>query len=94
MGGKWKPRVDVNDPKNAMLVKAVEEVRREVKRRYGSTLTYEQRRDAAAKVMADTLWVDAHKDLDELVTDEDEIDIDGTRYRRLAQKSSSVYFGR
>lgn len=94
MGGKWKPRVDVNDPKNAMLVKLMKEVRREVKRRHGTNLTYEQRRDAAAEVMADTLWMDAHEDLEELVTDDEEIDIDGKRYRRLAQKSSAVYFGR
>ena len=94
MGGKWKPRVDVNDPKNATLVKLVDEMRREVRRRYGDDLTYEQRRDAAAEVMADTLWMDTDKDLNELVTDEDEIEIDGTRYRRLRQKSSAVYHGR
>ena len=77
MGGKWKPRVDVNDPKNAMLVKLVDEMRREVRRRYGDKLTFEQRRDAAAEVMANALWMDTDKDLNELVTDEDEIEIDG-----------------
>jgi len=90
---KWKPRVDVNDPKNAMVVKLAEEVRKEVRKRYGTELTYEQRRDAAAEVMAETLWVDANKDLQELVTDDDEVDIDGTRYRRLEQDSSATYFG-
>lgn len=94
MGGKWKPRVDVNDPKNAMLVKLVDEMRREVRRRYGDKLTFEQRRDAAAEVMANALWMDTDKDLNELVTDEDEIEIDGARYRRLQQKSSAVYYGR
>jgi len=32
--------------------------------------------------------------LDELVTDDDEVDIGGTRYRRLGQPSSAIYFGR
>ena len=69
-------------------------MRREVQRRFGDNLTYEQRRDAAAQVMAATLWLDANKDLNELVTDDDEIEIDGIRYRRLEQRSSAVYFGR
>ena len=94
MGGKWKPRVDVNDPKNASVVKMAEEIRKEVRRRYGADLTYEQRRDAAADVMTDSLWVDANRDLEELVSDDDEVDIDGVRYRRLEQSSSAVYFGR
>ena len=49
MAKKWKPRVDLNDPKNAMIVKLVEEVRKEVRRRYGTELTYEQRRNAGAR---------------------------------------------
>lgn len=94
MSRKWKPRVDMNDPKNAMIVKLAREVREEVKRRYGTELTYEQRRDAAAEVMADALWLDAHNELEELVTDDDEIDIDGKTYHRLEQDSSAVYAGR
>lgn len=87
----WKPRVDVNDSKNAHIVKLVGDVRREVKRRYGNEMTFEQRRDASAEVMAEVLWADTNKDLEELVTDDDEVDIDGVRYRQLEQSSSAVY---
>ena len=94
MARKPKPRVDLKDPKNAMVVKLAEQMRQEVRRRHGADLTYEQRRDAAMGVMGDVLWADETKDLDELVTDDDEVDIGGTRYRRLDQASSAVYFGR
>jgi hypothetical protein len=39
MSRKWKPPVDVNDPKKAHIVKLAEEVRKEVRRRYGDQLT-------------------------------------------------------
>lgn len=94
MARRPKPPVDLNDPKNAMIVKLVEQVQAEVLKRYGSQLTYEERRDASAKVMAEVLWADAEKDLKKQVTDEDEVEIDGRRYRRLDQASSAVYYGR
>ena len=94
MARKWKPRVDVNDPKDAALVKLAREVREIVRAKYGTELSYEQRRDAAMEVMTRALWLDAQQDLEALVTDDDEIDIDETRYRRLEQPSSAVYHGR
>lgn len=94
MARKPKPRLDLKDPKNAMVIKLAEQVRAEVRKRHGTELTYEQRRDAAAEVMADVLWSDGEKDLNELVTDDDEVEIDGKRYRRLDQASSAVYYGR
>jgi len=94
MARRPKPPVDLNDPKNAMIVKLVEQVQAEVLKRYGSQLTYEERRDASAKVMAEVLWADAEKDLKKQVTDEDEVEVDGRRYRRLEQPSSAVYYGR
>lgn len=95
MARKPKPRLDLKDPKNAMVVRLSEQVRREVRKRYGNELTYEQRRDAAAEVMADVLWSDEARDLYELVTDDDEIEIEGTLYHRMdQQESSAVYFGR
>lgn len=94
MARKWKPRVDVNDPKNAAIVKLAREVREVVRVKYGTELNYEQRRDAAMEVIASALWLDAQQDLEALVTDDDEIDIDGTQYRRLGQPSSAVYHGR
>lgn len=94
MARKPKPRLDLKDPKNATVIKLAEQVRAEVRRRYGATLTYEQRRDAAAEVMADVLWTDEGKDLNELVTDDDEVEIRGKRYRMLDQASSAIYYGR
>ena len=52
MARKPKPPVDLKDPKNAMIVKLADQVQAEVVKRYGSNLTYEERRDAAVKVMA------------------------------------------
>lgn len=94
MARKWKPRVDVNDPKNAAIVRLAREVREVVRERHGTELNYEQRRDAAMEVMAGTLWLDAQQDLEALVTDDDEVDIGGTRYRRMDQPSSAIYHGR
>lgn len=94
MARRPKPPVDLKDPKNAMIVKLADQVRAEVRKRYGSNLSYEERRDAGAKVMAEVLWADGEKDLQELVTDDDEVDIDGKRYRRLKQASSASYYGR
>ena len=72
-----------------MVVKLAKEVRKEVRRRHGDGLTFEQSCDAAAEVMADSLWLAANEELEELVTEDDEIDIDGIRYRRLEQSSSA-----
>jgi hypothetical protein len=94
MARKPKPPVDLKDPKNAMIVKLADQVQAEVVKRYGSNLTYEERRDAAAKVMAEVLWADGEKDLKGLVTDDEEVDIDGKRHRRLKQASSATYYGR
>lgn len=94
MARKPKPRLDLKDPKNATVVKLAEQVRAEVRKRYGTDLTYEQRRDASAEVMADVLWADGDSDLKELVTNDDEVEIDGRRYRKLEQPSSAVYYGR
>jgi hypothetical protein len=94
MARKPEARLDVKEPKNAMVLKLAEQVRAEVRKRYGAPLTYEQRRDAAAEVMADVLWADGDKDLKELATSDDEVEIDGQRYRRLEQPSSAIYYGR
>ena len=94
MARKPAPRLDLKDPKNAHILKLAEQMRAEVRKRHGAELTYEQQRDAAAEVMADVLWTDEAKSLDALVTDDDEVDIGGKRYRRLKQASAAVYHGR
>jgi hypothetical protein len=40
MARKPKPRLNLKDPKNAMVVKLAEQVRTEVRKRYGTELTY------------------------------------------------------
>ena len=94
MARKPAPRLNLKDPKNASILKLVEQLRAEVRKRHGEDLTYEQQRDAAGEVMADVLWSDEAKSLEALVTDDDEVEIGGKRYRRLRQASSAVYHGR
>lgn len=85
------PQVDLT---NKILCKLVDGIREEVLRRYGSELTFEQRRDAAVAVTNDSLWLDEERDLQSLVTRADEVEVDGNRYRRLEQPSSAAYRGR
>ena len=87
-----EPRLDPIQRKQ--LLELVHVVRREVKRRFGSTLTFEERRDAAAAVTHDALWLDEDDDLRQSVTQSAEIEVDGARYCRLQQPSSAVYHGR
>ena len=79
------------DPSNKIVGKVVDWIREEVKRRYGSELTFEQRRDAAVVVTNDSLWLDEERDLQSLVTHADEVEVEGKRYRRLKQPSSAEY---
>jgi hypothetical protein len=69
-------------------------VQREITARLGPNATFEQRQDAALQVMSEALHKRADDDLHEMVTDDDEVDVDGHRYRRLEQRSSATYRGR
>ncbi len=82
------------DKDNPALREMIDRMRREVRRRHGENLTFEQKRDAAAEVMADALWLDEDEELQDLVTKDEEIDVAEERYRRLAQPSAVVCFGR
>lgn len=42
----------------------------------------------------EALWLDEQEDLLALVTDHEQIEIDGRRYARLKQKSTAIYYGR
>ena len=70
------------------------EIRREVRRHLGPDATFEQRRDAAAALVSDALWLDADEDLRENLTTADEVVVESRRYRRMAQTSSATYHGR
>src|SRR5215470_1771054 len=70
------------------------EVRREVRERLGPDATFEQRRDAAAALASDMLWLDADEELRESITTAEEVVVEGRRYRRLEQASSATYHSR
>ena len=56
-------------PSTTVVDQLAEMVRREVQAKLGPNSTFEQRRDAAAGLMRETLWKDADTDLRESVTD-------------------------
>lgn len=72
----------------------VEQLRRARQERVGPNATFEERRDDAFEIMRDVLWRDEDADLRDLVTDAEQVDVDGKRFRRLEQASSATYFGR
>ena len=72
----------------------MQEIRRDVRARLGPEATYEQRRDAAAALASDALWLDADEDLREVITTADEVEVEGRRYHRLEQGSSATYHSR
>lgn len=72
----------------------VQEIRRDVRARLGPNATYEQRRDAAAALASDALWLDADEDLREVITTDEAVEVDGRRYRKLEQSSSATYHSR
>jgi hypothetical protein len=58
----------------------------------GPDASYEARRDAAHRVMAEIQWQAEERELKALVTTAEEVEIEGQRYRRLEQSSSATYF--
>lgn len=82
-------------PERAKLVDdMVERLRRARQERVGPNATFEQRRDADFEIMRDALWKSEDDDLRESVTDAEQVDVDGKKFRRLEQASSATYFGR
>jgi len=93
-----KPRQSTQKPRQSAARATVVDqlaaaVRAEVRAKFPNA-TFEQRRDAAAELMRDALWKDADTDIRESVTDADEVEVEGRRYRRMEQPSSATYFGR
>jgi hypothetical protein len=79
---------------NKLVNEIVASLRREVRERLGSDSTFEQRRDASFEIMRDVLWKDSEDDLQGSVTNAEEVEVGGKRYRRLQQPSSATYYGR
>ena len=86
-----RPKAKARDP---VVQAIVARMRQELRKRHGDKLTFAQRRDAEAGMMAGVLWEAEEQDLQELVSDDDEVDIGDHRYRRLVQPSSMEIHGR
>ncbi len=66
----------------------------EVREMLGPEATFEQEQDAAAALSSDALWLRADERLREAITAAEAVEVDGCRYRRLAQPSAATYHGR
>jgi hypothetical protein len=84
------PKVDPNDMflrrVAGLLVEAVD-------RRHGTELTFEQRCDYRFEMARGMLWLAEELDLHSQVTNAEEVEVGGERYRRLDQPSSATYHG-
>lgn len=69
-------------------------IEREVQRRLGPNSTFEERNNMAAEIMREGLHRREGDDLRRMTTDEEEVDEEDGRWRRLEQRSSATYFGR
>lgn len=92
MAAKKKKREE--EHKDELVDKIVGMLRREVDETLGPDATYEQRRDLEAELMRKILWKREDEDLKGAATDADEVEFDGTRYRRMQQRSLATYHGR
>ncbi len=81
---------------SAAIAKMAALVEREVQRRAGPSATFEQRNDLSAEVMQEVLFKRSDDDLRSMVAgeDEEEVEDEEGRYRRLTQPSSATYVGR
>jgi hypothetical protein len=86
------PVVDVERAK--LVQEMVAQLRRIRESRLGPNATFEQESDAAFDIMRDVLREEEGSRLKERVTDAEEVEVDGKKYRRLTQSSSATYFGR
>ena len=82
-------------PERAKLVdELVERLRREERDRLGPNMTFEERENAGFEIMSEVLQKKTDMDLRDHVTNADEVDVDGKKFRRLDQASSATYFSR
>ena len=92
---KPSPKAPAMSRARAKLIdELVEKLRREERERLGPASTFEERQDAGFEIMSEVLRKKTDADLREQVTDADEVDVDGKRFRRLEQASSATYFSR
>jgi hypothetical protein len=88
------PKIPQVDSRNKVIVELAELIRQEVVRRCGTESNFEQRRDIAAEIASELLWLDEEQDLVSMVTIDEQIEIEGRCYKRLQQDSTATYYGR
>ncbi len=92
--GRRRDRFSDMSPERQKLVNELaEKLRREVRERLGPNATFEQESDAAFEIMQDVVWKSEDDRLRGLVTDADEVNVDGKKFGRMEQGSSAAHSG-
>jgi hypothetical protein len=94
MSKRKKPPVQSPRARERSVQELAAMIDREVQRRLGPNSTFEQRNNMAAEIMREGLHRREGDDLRGMKTDEEEVDEEDGRWRRLEQSSSATYFGR
>lgn len=89
-----KPPVQSARAKERSVTKLAAMIGREVQRRLGPNSTFEQRNNMRAEIIKEAAFRDSDADLRRMTTDEDEIEEEDGRWKRLEPPSSATYFGR
>lgn len=89
-----KPAPEMSPGRAKLIDEMVEKLRREERERLGPNATFEERQDAGFEIMSEVLRKKTDVDLGDQVTDAEEVDVGGKKFRRLQQASSATYFSR
>lgn len=88
--GKIPP---VESARARSVEKLSEMLEREMQRRLGPKSTFMQRNRMRAEIMKEAAFQAEGADLQQMTTDDDEVEEEDGRYARLKQQSSAIYFG-
>lgn len=94
MSKSKKPPTQSTRAKERSVQKLAGMIEREVQRRLGPRSTFEQRNNMRAEIINEAAFRSADDDLQRMTTNEEELDEEDGRWRRLEQTSSATYFGR
>lgn len=89
-----KPPVQSDRARERSVQRLSAMIEREVQRRLGPSSTFEQRNNMRAEIIKEAAFRGSDDDLRQMTTNDDEIDEEDGRWRRLEQPSSATYFGR
>lgn len=94
MSKNTKPPVQSARARARSVQKLSAMIERELQRRLGPKSTFEQRNNMRAEIIKEAAFQGEGDDLHRMVTDDEEVDEEDGRYRRLDPPSSATYFGR